>query len=116
MKKFFKVLANISKIFSYIDIFVKVSNGLRIAYVAVKTTIDEIKASNPDFKYLGALNSVLSFIDTAKQIVDSFISIFGISTADEDVEGLSKDGGSAACEDKLSEINEDLKGFLSENR
>lgn len=112
MKKIFTLLSNVSKIFKYADIFCKLSTGLRIAMLAVQTALKEIKDSNPDFKYIKTLETVISFMDTAKQLVDSFISIFGIlPPADDD--GTKGDGDAT---DALSSIDESLKGFLNENR
>ena len=82
MSKFFKVLANASKILKYINIFSHVSNGLNVATVALESAIQELYKTNPSFKYLSTLESVLSFVKTVKEAVDTFTEIFGIYESD----------------------------------
>lgn len=81
MSKLFKLLSNSSKIFKYLNVFGYVSDGLSVAIVALESTIAEIYKTNPSFKYVGTLESVLGFIKTAKEAVDTFRAIFGFGVA-----------------------------------
>ena len=91
MSKIFKLLANASSIFKYANILAHVGTGLRVAVKALETTIEEIYKSNPQFKYLQTLESLLSFVKTALEALDSFTDIFGLTSkavpADEDFVG-----------------------------
>lgn len=77
MTKLFKLLANSSKIFKFVTVFGYVGDGLAVAEKALDTTIQELYKSNPTFKFLGTLESVLSFVKTAREAVDTFTAIFG---------------------------------------
>lgn len=105
MSKFFKVLANASKILKYINIFSHVSNGLNVASVALESAIRELYKTNPSFKYLSTLESVLSFVKTAKEAVDTFNEIFGVfpSAAEKKTDDV---------QNKLDEINDKIKELL----
>jgi len=105
MAKLFKLLGNAGKIFKYLNIFTHVSNGLRIAGVALEVAVKELKESKPDFKYIETLESVISFISTAKETVDTFMAIFGIVASAGDVDN-------AKADDKL--ISDELKWIESE--
>jgi len=106
MSKIFKLLGNVNKIFKYLKIFTSVSNGLRIATIAIEVTIKELKESKPDFKYLNVLESVESFIKTAKETVDAFIAIFGIAAEGE------KTDDPIEFSDELAKIESDIKKEL----
>lgn len=101
--KFFKLLANAGSIFKYANILAHVGNGLRISVKALETTIEEIYKVNPQFKYLQTLESLLSFVKTAQNALDSFTDIFGFTikapVADDD---LSKQLASA--EDEIKKL------------
>lgn len=101
--KFFKLLANAGSIFKYANILAHVGNGLRISVKALETTIEEIYKVNPQFKYLQTLESLLSFVKTAQNALDSFTDIFGFTikaqVADDD---LSKQLTSA--EDEIKKL------------
>ena len=101
--KFFKLLANASSIFKYANIFAHVGSGLRIALKALDATITEIKANNPGFKYLSALESVASFVKTAQGALDAFTDIFGF-TIKETKEGDDFSAQLAATEDEIKKL------------
>ena len=105
MSKFFKVLANASKILKYINIFSHVSNGLNVATVALESAIQELYKTNPSFKYLSTLESVLSFVKTVKEAVDTFTEIFGVfpSVAEKKNDDV---------QDELDAINDKIKELL----
>lgn len=97
MTKFIKLLANSSKIFKLVTIFGYVGDGLAVAETALDTTIQEIYKTNASFKFLGTLESVLTFVKTAKEAVDTFTSIFGL---------LPKRGmGTKSADDLKNELN-----------
>lgn len=101
--KFFTLLKNCGSIFKYANILAHVGNGLRVAVKALDTTIQEIYKVNPQFKYLQTLESLLSFVKTAQEALDSFTDIFGFTikapVADDD---LSKQLASA--EDEIKKL------------
>ena len=76
--KLLKLLANASSVFKYLNILVHVANGLTIAAKALDLTIKELYTSNPQFKYLQTLESLLSFVNTAKDTISSFTGLFGL--------------------------------------
>lgn len=83
MAKLFKLLANMSSIFKYAGILAKVGAGIKVAVKALEVTIAEIKAAVPEFKYLGTLESLLGFIQTASEAIDAFTDIFDLTSKDE---------------------------------
>ena len=106
MTKFFKLLGNASKIFKYINIFSHVSNGLNVASVALDSAIQELYKTNATFKFLPALESVLAFVKTVKEAVDSFTGIFGVTAT------VSEEKKSDDVKDELNAINDKIKELL----
>ena len=107
MSKFFKLLGNASKIFKYVNIFAHVSNGLNVACVALDSASKELYKTNATFKYLSTLESVLSFMLTVKEAVDSFTEIFGILPVVAEKRSEEDD-----AQKELDEINGKIKELL----
>jgi len=102
--KFLTLLKNTSKIFKYANILAHVGTGLRVAVKALETTIAEIYKSNPQFKYLQTLESLLSFVKTAQDALDSFTDIFGLTIKEEAKEGDDLSAQLNAAEDEIKKL------------
>jgi hypothetical protein len=105
VSKFIKLRTNSSKIFTLVTIFGYVGDGLAVAETALDTTIQEIYKTNASFKFLGTLESVLTFVKTAKEAVDTFTSIFGL---------LPKRGTEAKNADDLKNELNTINGKIKE--
>lgn len=108
MAKIIKLLKNSSKIFKFITIFDYIEDGLGVAEAAIGSAIAEIEKTNPSFKFLDALKSVLSFVATAKEAIGAFTSIFDKSSRS----GKDTDGPDASVSDTLNELSGKIKELL----
>ena len=108
MAKIIKLLKNSSKIFKFVTIFGYIEDGLGVAEAAIGSAITEIEKTNPSFKFLDALKSVLSFVATAKEAVGAFTSIFGKSPSND----KDADGPDASVPDTLNDLTGKIKELL----